>query len=150
MSEQAHEELKDTAEQTKAAAQHTAAAAQFTKDSADRRTELAADRTVFAAERTYAAWVRTGLVALASGIGSRKLLEGVVPAWMIVATGTVLVLFSAFCFFAGVWRQVTTGAPPPNPDVRSLPPAILIVVNGFLALVALAAVFGLWFGRVPG
>ena len=60
-----------------------------------RRTELAADRTVFAAERTYAAWVRTGLVALASVIGARKLLEGVVPGLMIMDTGTALVLFSA-------------------------------------------------------
>ena len=40
------------------------------EDSADRRTQLAADRTVFAAERTYAAWVRTGLVSLASGVGT--------------------------------------------------------------------------------
>ena len=107
-------ESNDSAEQTKQAAQHTAAAAQITKDSADRRTELAADRTVFAAERTYAAWVRTGLVALASGIGAKKLLEGVVPGWMIIGFGTVLVLFSAFCFVAGVWRQVFVGAPPPN------------------------------------
>jgi len=53
------------------------------QDSADRRTQLAADRTVFAAERTYAAWVRTGLAALASGVGAKKLLEGVVPEWMI-------------------------------------------------------------------
>src|ERR687889_43977 len=138
---------KDTAEQTKQAAQHTAAAAQVTKDSADRRTELAADRTVFAAERTYAAWVRTGLVALASGIGAKKLLEGIVPAWMIIGFGTVLIFFSAFCFVAGVWRQVFVGAPPPNPDVPRLPPAILVAVNGFLALVALAALLGIWFGR---
>jgi putative membrane protein len=150
MAQNTEEELKDSAEQTKKAAQHTAAAAQLTKDSADRRTELAADRTVFAAERTYAAWVRTGLVALASGIGAKKLLEGVVPGWMIVATGTVLVLFSAFCFVAGVWRQLFVGAPPPVPDVRRMPPFLLLVVNGFLALVALAALLGVWFGRTGG
>jgi putative membrane protein len=140
-------QLKDNAEQTKAAAQSTAQAAERTKDSADRRTELAADRTVFAAERTYAAWVRTGLVALASGIGARKLLEGLVPGWMIVTTGTALVLFSAFCFVAGVWRQLFVGAPPPNPDVPRLPPYIMVVLNIFLALVALAALLGIWFGR---
>ena len=140
-------QLKDSADQTKAAAQHTAQAAERTKDSADRRTELAADRTVFAAERTYAAWVRTGLVALASGIGARKLLEGVVPGWMIVATGTALILFSAFCFIAGVWRQLFAGTPPPNPHVPRLPPYIMVVLNIFLALVALAALFGIWFGR---
>ena len=147
MTESAHEQLKDSADQTKAAAQHTAQAAERTKDSADRRTELAADRTVFAAERTYAAWVRTGLVALASGIGARKLLEGVVPGWMIVTTGSALILFSAFCFVAGVWRQLFVGAPPPNPDVPRLPPYIMVVLNIFLALVALAALFGVWFGR---
>ena len=147
MAEPAHEQIKDSATQTKAAAQSTAQAAERTKDSADRRTELAADRTVFAAERTYAAWVRTGLVALASGIGARKLLGGLVPSWMIVGTGTALILFSAFCFVAGVWRQLFVGAPLPNPDVPRLPPAVLVVLNLFLALVALAALLGIWFGR---
>ena len=117
------------------------------EDSADRRTMLAADRTVFAAERTYAAWVRTGLVALASGIGAKKLLSGLIPEWMIIATGSVLVLFSAFCFIAGVWRQIHVGAPPPRPDVPQLPPYLLVAVNGFLALVALAALLGVWFGK---
>jgi putative membrane protein len=142
-----HEKLADSANQAKAAAQSTASAAERTKDSADRRTELAADRTVFAAERTYAAWVRTGLVALASGIGARQLLEGVVPGWMVVATGTALFLFSGFCFIAGVWRQLFVGAPPPNPDVPRLPPYVLAALNAFLALVALAALLGIWFGR---
>jgi putative membrane protein len=117
------------------------------EDSADRRTELAADRTVLAAERTYAAWVQLGLAALASGIGSKKLLEGLVPEWLIVSVGTLLVLFSAFCFGAAVWRQLDPGVPPPRPDVRRIPPHLLIAVNGFLALVALAALLGVWFGR---
>jgi len=117
------------------------------EDSADRRTELAAHRTVLAAERTYAAWVQLGLAALASGIGCKKLLEGLVPEWLIVSVGTLLVLFSAFCFGAAVWRQLDPGVPPPRPDVRRIPPHLLIAVNGFLALVALAALLGVWFGR---
>jgi putative membrane protein len=117
------------------------------QDSADRRTQLAADRTVFAAERTYAAWVRTGLAALASGVGAKKLLAGVVPEWMIWAVGTILVLFSAFSFGAAVWRQVFSGAPPPHPDTRRIPPVLLIAVNGFLVLVALSALISIWFGR---
>jgi putative membrane protein len=117
------------------------------EDSADRCTELAADRTVLAAERTYAAWVQLGLAALASGIGAKKLLEDLVPEWLIVSVGTLLVLFSAFCFGAAVWRQVDPGVPPPRPDVRRIPPHLLIVVNGFLALVALAALLGIWFGK---
>ena len=150
MAHDATQKLTETADQTRSAAQHTAAAAEKTKDSAERRTELAADRTLFAAERTYAAWVRTGLVALASGIGAKKLLAGIVPGWMVIGTGTVLILFSAFCFVAGVWRQLFVGAPPPAPDVPRMPPFVLVIVNGFLALVALAALLGVWFGPSGG
>lgn len=116
-------------------------------DSADRRTELAADRTVLAGERTYAAWVRTGLAALASGIGARALLKGVVFPWLATATGTVLILFSAFCFVAAVWREMGAGAPPPKPDIKRLPAALLLGVNGFLMLVSLAALVGIWTAR---
>jgi putative membrane protein len=113
----------------------------------DRRNELAADRTVLAAERTYAAWVRTGLAALASGIGAKKLLEGVIPQRAILAVGSLLILFSAFSFGAAVWRPVYPGAPPPEPDVRRIHPALLVAVNGFLVLVALVALASAWFGR---
>ena len=150
MAEDAARKLTETADQTRSAAQHTAAAAEKTRDSAERRTELAADRTLFAAERTYAAWVRTGLASLASGVGAKKLLEGVVPEWMIILAGSILVAFSAFCFGAAVWRQLNPGAPPPNPDTPRLNRWLLIVVNGFLVLVALSALVGVWFGRTGG
>jgi putative membrane protein len=113
-------------------------------DSADRRTTLAADRTVLAAERTYAAWVRTGLAALASGVGARALLDKFVPEPLTLATGSLLMLFGAFCFVAAVWRQMFPGAPPPVPDTRRIPAAILVLINGFLVLVSFAALIGLW------
>jgi putative membrane protein len=141
--ERSGEKLADSAEKLEVSSEHI-------EDSADRRTQLAADRTMFAAERTYAAWVRTGLVALASGIGAKKLLGGIVPDWLIVVNGSVLVLFSAFCFGAAVWRQLDPGPPPPRPDTKQLPPALLIVLNGFLAIVSIAALFGIWFGRTGG
>jgi putative membrane protein len=141
--ERSGEKLADSAEKLEVSSERI-------EDSADRRTQLAADRTIFAAERTYAAWVRTGLVALASGVGAKKLLAGIVPEWLIVLNGSVLVLFSAFCFAAAVWRQLDPGPPPPRPDTKRLPPALLIVLNGFLAIVSLAALFGIWFGRTGG
>lgn len=52
------------------------------QDSADRHTELAANRAVLAAERTYAAWVRTGLTALAAGVGAKAVLGEVLPEWV--------------------------------------------------------------------
>ena len=122
-------------------------AAEQTKDSADRRTELAADRTVLAAERTYASWVQLGLGSLAAGIGAKKLLAGLVPEWMIVIQGTLLVAFSVFCFGAAVWRQMTPGVPPPELDVRRIPWAVLVTVNGLLGIVALSALLSIWFGR---
>jgi putative membrane protein len=113
------------------------------EDSADRRTELSADRTVFAAERTYAAWVRTGLFAMASGIGANQLLAHILPTWLIIVTETVMMVFSAFCFGAAAWRYLNAGAPPPTPDAPALPRILLIAFTVFLALVALAVLVGL-------
>ena len=97
-------------------------------DSADRRTKLAAD---------------TGLAALASGIGARALLENIVPGRLAGATASVLFLFSGFCFVAAVWREMAPVAPP-QPDTKRLPAWLLIAVNGFLVIVVLAALVGIW------
>jgi putative membrane protein len=111
-------------------------------DSADRRTELAADRTILAAERTYAAWVWTGLGALASGI-ARALLDKLVANWLISGTGSVLILFSAFCFLAAVWRRMVRVAPP-RPGTRRIPAPPLLLINGLLVALSLAALVGIW------
>ena len=150
-SAQAHksaERLQDSAVRIKDSAARMERDSARMEFSADRRTELAADRTVFAAERTYAAWVRTGLVAMASGIGARPLLEGIVTDWLIVTAGSVLVLFSAFCFGAAVWRNFYRPVPPPVAEVHRIHPAVLMLVNGVLILVAFAAFVDILFGRV--
>lgn len=141
------EKLKDSAVRIKDSAKSIERGSMRMEFSADRRTELAADRTVFAAERTYAAWVRTGLVAIASGVGAKALLENIVPHWLVLLTGTVLVLFSAFCFGAAVWRNLYRPSPPPVPDAIRIHPAVLLGINSFLVLVALAALVGIWLGR---
>jgi putative membrane protein len=117
-------------------------------ESAERRTELAASRNVLAAERTYTAWVRTGLAALAAGVGAKPLLADVVPAWLGSTTGSALLLFSGWCFIAAVWRVVGPAAPPPPPDIRPLPRGFVLAMNGFLLLVTLAALVGIWVVRV--
>jgi putative membrane protein len=83
---------------------------------------------------------------MASGIGAKALLMGVLPQWLIIATGSILILFSVFCFGAGVWRHLYPGPPPPVPDVPRMHPALLLYVNGILALVSIAALIGIWFG----
>jgi len=138
--------LRTQTEQIKKSAKAVEHSSRQAFESADRRTELAADRTIFAAERTYAAWVRTGLASLASGIGVRAVLEDIVADWLIMATATVLVMLSAFCFVAGIWRHLQPGIPPEIPKVRRLPAFVFIGVNTFLVLVALAALYGIWSG----
>lgn len=137
--EQHSRKVADSAAETKVAAAAI-------EESADLNTRLAADRNILAAERTYAAWVRTGLFALASAIGARALLNGVVPHWLVLADATMLIAFSIFCFIAAVWRQLNPGPPPPVPQLVPIPSRALIAVNGFLALVSLAALVGIWFG----
>src|SRR3954453_2355662 len=124
----------------------TKPAAAAIEESADLNTRLAADRNILAAERTYAAWVRTGLFALASGLGARALLAGVLPGWLVMAGASMLIAFSTFCFGAAIWRQLNPGPPPPRPQLTQIPPALLIAMNAFLALVSLAALIGIWFG----
>lgn len=140
-------ELKKTSETIKQDSRALKETTAGMNDSADRRTELAADRTVLAAERTYASWVQLALGSLAAGVGAKTALGNVLPEWMIVATGTMLVVLSMFCLAAAVYRQIFTGAPPPRPDVKRIPPHIFVVINGFLGIVCLFALAGIWFGR---
>src|ERR1051325_2181781 len=127
-------------------AAETKQAAAAIEESADLNTRLAADRNILAAERTYAAWVRTGLFALASGIGARALLAGVLPLWLVMLDATMLIGFSVFCFCAAVWRELNPGLPPLLAELAPIPRPVLVVLNGFLALVSLAAMIGIWFG----
>jgi putative membrane protein len=113
-------------------------------EGSDRRTVLALDRTLLAAERTYAAWVRTALAALAAGIGARALVKDILPLWVGKLTGTVLILFAGFCLIAAVWRELQGVPPTPQPDIKPIPRALLVPVNFFLLLVAIAALVGIW------
>jgi putative membrane protein len=112
------------------------------ESSADRRTKLAADRTLLAGERTYAAWMRTGLAALAAGIGAKALLEKLVTPWLVMAASIMLLVFAEFCFVAGVWRELT-GKARPEPDAPRIPAWLLIIFNGFMVLLGLAALVGI-------
>jgi putative membrane protein len=89
-------------------------------------------------------------MSLAAGVGAKKTLGEELPEGVVVLTGSVLVAFAAFCFAVAVWRKLYPGTPPPRPEVRRLPRALLFALNGFLALVALAALLGVWFGRAGG
>ena len=105
---------------------------------------MAADRTLLAAERTYAAWVRTGLAALASGVGAKALFIAPFAKWFGSITGSMLIIFSALCFLAAVWREFAFRSRLDATSIRRIPPVILIALNGFLVIVAVGALIGIW------
>jgi putative membrane protein len=111
---------------------------------ADRRTVLAIDRTYLASERTYAAWMRTALASLASGIGARAVMHDILPETAAKVIASILVLFAAFCVVAAVWRQLQGVSPPPHPDIRPIPNALLVPTNAALLVVVIAALVGIW------
>lgn len=113
-------------------------------DSADRRTQFASDRTLLAAERTYAAWVRTALAALAAGIGARALVRDILPAWIGQVSGSILIIFAGFCLVAAIWRELHGIPRDPGPDMKPMPRGLLIAMNFFMLIVALAALVGIW------
>lgn len=133
---EAQEKLADSAETL-------VGSAAVQESSADRRTKLAADRTLLASERTYAAWMRTGLAALAAGVGAHALLEGLVAGWLVLTASIVLIVFSEFCFVAGIWRELTGNRPRPDPDAAALPAWVLVLFNGFLIVLGAAVLVGI-------
>lgn len=134
---------KDTAEIVRATRAVKDSTTALTAGS-DRRTILASDRTLLAAERTYAAWVRTALAAIAGGIGAKALAKGVLPEWVGKLTGTILIVFAGFCLIAAVWRELRGVPSAPDPDMKPIPRSLLVPMNFFLLLVALAALAGIW------
>jgi putative membrane protein len=88
------------------------------------------------------------LFAVASGAGAKGVLAGLMPVWVILIDGSVLILFSIFCFAGAVWRIRNSGAVRPDPDVPQIDHRILIAMSVLLSLVSLAALSGLWLSEV--
>ncbi len=137
-------EIKKTTEAVEDSARDIERSASKIEVTSDRSTQLAADRTVFAAERTYAAWVRTGLASLASGIGAKAVLAKALPDVMVQFASTILIIFSAFCFCAAVWRELVPSMRDPISEVRRIPRPILFFINGSLVMIALFALVSIW------
>ena len=88
--------------------------------------------------------MRTALAALAAGVGARALVKDILPLWVGKLTGTVLIVFAGFCLVAAVWRELRGVPTTPQPDIPSIPRALLVPMNLFLMLVTLAALIGIW------
>lgn len=105
---------------------------------------LEEDRTVLANEQTYTAWVRTGLAALATGVGFERFLSGAMPDWTIRAIAVILILFSACAFFLAIWHYTHLGLRLQNADIKGLPIRLLIFLTASLGVAVILALAGLY------
>jgi len=65
---------------------------------------LALSQTVLANERTFQSWIRTGLTALAAGLGIANFLQDSMPLWMLMSIATIMILLSILAFLQAMWR----------------------------------------------
>lgn len=111
---------------------------------AEDRTAFAEDRTALANERTFAGWIRTGLAAVAVGIGFQALFRSIEPLWVPKALATVFVLVGIFIFWAAERRACVVMQRLHTHQVRTAANRSLRVIALALSLGALGLIAGLW------
>ncbi len=99
---------------------------------AEERTEYAEDRTALANERTYSAWLRTGLTALAAGLGFERFLVGIMPGWAIRVVATALIVLAALCFAVAAWRYTHLGEKLPRARVPAVPAWAVVTASALM------------------
>ena len=104
---------------------------------------LALDRTVLANERTYQAWLRTGLAALASGLGVAKFLQGSMPLWMLLTVAITLILLSAAAFMQAAWRYSHLHLRMAHLDIDAMPTWMVKLTSVLLTTCSIIALIGL-------
>ena len=106
---------------------------------------LALDRTILANERTYAAWIRTGLAALAAGLGIAKFMTGLIPLWSILIIAAVLIGFSSVAFLLAAWRYSHLHIKVSHLEVDAVPLAMIRSLSLLLVCCSMIALAGLWY-----
>ena len=108
------------------------------------RTDLAEDRTLLANERTFAGWIRTGLAAVAVGLGFHALFGAVEPAWVAKGIATAFILTGIFIFCAAQRRACDIHRRLHAHRVKTAADHTLVIVAAVLSLASLALDAALW------
>lgn len=102
------------------------------------------DVTSLANERTFAAWLRTGLAAMAVGIGFERLFPDIHPLWLARAGATLLVVL-AMCMFATSFASYLQGRRRLHresfPNIPMIAPALFATLSIAAAAVSLAVMW---------
>lgn len=103
--------------------------------------DSADDRTLMAEERTFSAWVRTGLTAIATGLGIVKLMPEAEPVWAVQSLGVILVVVGGMVFGFAFWGYKRGSRNWNRAMPRAVPLwliglfSLLLVVSAVLALI---------------
>jgi putative membrane protein len=106
----------------------------------DGRINWAHERTRLAKERTFAAWLRTGLSAVAVGLGLVKLFPSVEPRWMMQAMGILFVGSGGIVFVMGYKTYYTVIKKLESEGFKGIPSALM---GGVTAILLLGTIIGL-------
>ncbi|MEM1282436.1 MAG: DUF202 domain-containing protein [Chlamydiota bacterium] len=116
------------------------------KDHITAKRESSERTSVLANERTYAAWLRTGLTALAAGLGIEKFLGdgSVLPNELTRTISITLIATSAFCFYLAAWRYQHVGVRMVSSHVSGAPIGLMVFLSGIMIIASVFALIGIW------
>jgi len=104
---------------------------------------MALDATVLANERTFQSWIRTGLAALASGLGISKFFSDSLPLWMLLIIATVLIALSIGAFLLASWRYSNLHFKMQELDVDATPRWVVRLISFSLVGCSVLALGGI-------
>lgn len=104
------------------------------------RTDWAKVRTLLAKERSYTAWIRTGLAALAAGLGIAHLLKAYEPQWIVILLGFGLGVAGLMAPVLGFWSYRKSLKQLEEQGIRGVS---LQVIGIFTSIVIIASLFAL-------
>ena len=102
------------------------------------RTDWAKVRTLLAKERSYTAWIRTGLAALAAGLGVAHILKGYEPQWIVLVLGIVLSVAGFIAPILGFWSYRQSLKQLEKEGIRGVS---LKIIGIFTGVIILASIF---------
>lgn len=109
------------------------------------RTDWAEERTLLAKERTFSAWGRTGLSAMAAGLGIAHLLGSTSYPWIARTVGILLILTSGLIFVLGFMSYRKALQKLAEQNVRGTSLWVIGLITLFLILSSvLALLFIFW------
>ncbi len=116
------------------------------KMSKDKFTELhhAERNTLLAYERTYAAWVRTGLTALAAGLGLEKLFSGTIPFLLMRSLTFMLIFLSMIAFISSALTYLEVKKIPFVRGELTTSPYLLTSLSLLMVFLCILILYSIW------